>query len=675
MASPSKVSQNPPFPSCQIYGAPREQKQIHEQINPPGERAGYECVFVDPPKGCQTDCPICLQILRDPFQATCCGKCFCQSCIKRVQAERKSCPTCNQDNFGVFSDKRMKQSLCAFQIRCTYQNSGCEWTGELGELDRHLNLYPELGKQLNGCEFAAVACTHCCEHFQRRCVHAHENESCPRRPFICEYCEDYGAEYEDVVKNHWPVCEYYPVPCPNKCGVSLERQNMKTHVNTVCPLTVVNCDFYYAGCEVKLVRKDMPNHLVDSLAAHVSLLVQSQTLPGRGGQDNLFPHLTILALQQLTQLTIQQKVILEESQCKIQKLEKEKQAIKCEVEVLKQQQGEDRASLATLQQYIGVLPVKFILKGFEERKSSNESWHSPPFYTHPQGYKMYLEVNANGCDSGKGTHISVFAYLMRGEFDDYLQWPFQGSVVIQLCNQLEDKQHCGHTISFSKTTDRKVVGRVTNLGRADLGLGVPTLIAHDRLNFNLANNCQYLKDDCLHFRIITVESLSKPGVLPTELTIKNFDKHYHESDECYSLPFYTHPRGYKMYLRVFINGCGEGKGTHVSVYAHLMRGEFDAHLKWPFQAQVTIAMLNQLENNNHIKNTFEFTNTTDSKAIGRVTDGEMAPSGLGCPTFIAHTELNYKPAKNCQYLKYDCIRFRVIEATFNIRLGGLLRTM
>ena len=90
-----------------------------------------------------------------------------------------------------------------------------EWTGELGELERHLNLNPELSKKLVGCAFAEVACTHCRECFQRRHVHAHEysvvsrgharlaheTESCPQRPFSCDYCEDCGSVYEDIVNN------------------------------------------------------------------------------------------------------------------------------------------------------------------------------------------------------------------------------------------------------------------------------------------------------------------------------------------------------------------------------------------------------------------------------------------------------------------------------------------
>ena len=89
----------------------------------------------------------------------------------------------------------------------------------------------------------------------------------------------------------------------------------------------------------------MSAHLAESLATHISLLTtQTQTLAGRGGQDNLLPHLSLLALhnQQLTQLILQLKESLEElkteSQHKIQELEKENK-------VLKQKVNKDLAKL------------------------------------------------------------------------------------------------------------------------------------------------------------------------------------------------------------------------------------------------------------------------------------------------------------------------------------------
>ena len=160
---------------------------------------------------------------------------------------------------------------------------------------------------------------------------------------------------------------------------------------------------------------------------------------------------------------------------------------------------------------------------------------------------------------------------------------------------------------------------------------------------------------------LSQESLSDPGVLPTKLTVTNFEQHKIDSDHWYSPPFYSHPQGYKMCLNVDANDYGEGTGTHVSVYAYLMRGEFDDLLKWPFQSQVTVAILNQLEGNNHTTATIHFTGTTDIEVIGRVTDGERAPTGRGKATFIAHTDLTYTIAKNCQYLKYDCLRFWIVK--------------
>ena len=78
------------------------------------------------------------------------------------------------------------------------------------------------------------------------------------------------------------------------------------------------------------------------------------------------------------------------------------------------------------------------------------------------------------------------------------------------------------------------------------------------------------------------------------------------------------------------NGCKEGKGTHVSVFAYLMRGEFDDHLKWPFQGHVTVAMLNQLEDN-HYATKIEFTDTKNIKVIGRVTDRKRATGWVPSP--------------------------------------------
>lgn len=55
----------------------------------------------------------------------------------------------------------------------------------------------------------------------------------------------------------------------------------------------------------------------------------------------------------------------------------------------------------------------------------------------------------------------------------------------------------------------------------------------------------------------------------------------------YSQPFYTGYFGYKMCARVYLNGDGMGKGTHLSLFFVVMRGEYDALLPWPFKQKVS----------------------------------------------------------------------------------------
>ena len=71
----------------------------------------------------------------------------------------------------------------------------------------------------------------------------------------------------------------------------------------------------------------------------------------------------------------------------------------------------------------------------------------------------------------------------------------------------------------------------------------------------------------------------------------------------YSIPFYTNRHGYKMCARVYLNGDGMGKGTHLSFFFVVMKGPFDALLPWPFKQKVTVAIINQA-GKKHVTETF-----------------------------------------------------------------------
>ena len=411
------------------------------------QQVGYECEFVEkPPKAVQSECPVCLLVLREPYQATCCGYAFCQVCTQKVKKNGNLCPCCNSETFDTFGDKRLKRSLYELDVKCTNKQQGCQWEGELGQLDNHLNYNPTKDNHLEGCQFSKIKCLYCSDLFLRSDMKTHQIDQCSVRPFSCQYCKDFNSNHLDVTLIHWPVCDYYPVPCPNKCGKTLQRQNLQSHITNDCPLTIIDCDFQHVGCEVRLPRKDIPAHLQESVVRHMSFHALS--------------YKQVVARLEEENKELKQQVV---------KLTKDLQMYKISTPMR---------------------PVEFTVTNFEQKRVDKVKWLSPPFYTHQNGYKLKLCVDA--CGKHSTTHISVSLILMKGENDNKLKWPFKGTIEIQLLNQDQDEGHYEHIVDFSGS---KAGNRVTSREEASFKCGIHEFICHDDLIPN------YLKNNCLRFRI------------------------------------------------------------------------------------------------------------------------------------------------------------------------------
>ncbi len=159
------------------------------------------------------------------------------------------------------------------------------------------------------------------------------------------------------------------------------------------------------------------------------------------------------------------------------------------------------SSLLKLCHHALIAPIQITMIKFDQFRRENRSWYSSGFYTHLQGYKVCLSVVANGSAAAHGTHVSCIVYLMRGEFDNHLVWPFRGDFTIQLLNQRDKSNHYEITFSFNDDTLDRAAARVTNEERAPIGWGYPRFIRHDALGYSSAKNCQYLMNSCLYFRV------------------------------------------------------------------------------------------------------------------------------------------------------------------------------
>jgi len=93
--------------------------------------------------------------------------------------------------------------------------------------------------------------------------------------------------------------------------------------------------------------------------------------------------------------------------------------------------------------------------------------------------------------------------------------------------------------------------------------------------------------------------------------------------------------GYKMCARIYLNGDGMGKTTHVSLFFVIMRGQFDALLKWPFRQKVTMMMLDQAGSDNVVD---VFRPDPTSSSFKRPTSEMNIASG--CPLFMRQPQLD-----------------------------------
>ena len=360
-------------------------------------------------------------------------------------------------NFPLKSLSLGEQEIKALKVKCNNCESKCGWVGELRSLDDHLKR----------CGYALLHCPNKCMNNKemvqllRRDLDHHLKNKCPNRQHQCPHCKDTGR-YCNITTTHLDTCPKLVVPCTNiGCNVTLSRCDLSDHWSK-CQFEKVLCKYAEIGCKEKPLRKDSQQHEND---------------------DTFHLHLAIET---------------------VNKQQKELKAFKAQQERMNDMAGQAGRCVLKMPE-------------FNQHKSSKDVWYSPPFYIYPGSYKMCIRVNANGNDEGAGTHVSVYAYLMKGRNNDNLPWPFTGEVTITLLNQLEDENHHTDTVSFPPDTeDSDISGRVVDSERASTGYGWHKFISHDQLGYDAMEDCQYLKDDCLYFQIeVEADEPEKPWLTCT----------------------------------------------------------------------------------------------------------------------------------------------------------------
>lgn len=445
---------------------------------------GYDLQFVEPPPE-SLRCPICYLILRDPHLTVCCGRHYCQICTQKIReynGERR-CPFCNEDlNTRVtVLNLATKREVDRLRVYCPHKAEGCDWVGDLGDMPGHLNREGEGTERLKGCGYVELTCAYeCGGRFQRSVIRQHEYEDCPSRPV-------------DVVL-HWAIEKITTLLAEDQTRKGeFERHKKEIQVeNDELKARILELERQQVGnqAEIKMLKSTDIHEIrsdTNSLQAQVSDMAEKQVQSAEASDRKL---------QEFEDFQNKQKAeisheVVHFKQSTVNKLEEIS-------ERLQTTQQASQANIGERMKYFAITPTPpfyFALSNFELHKKNDLVWVGPPFYSGPMGYKMRFIVHPYGVEAGKGSHVSVFAAILKGEYDADLKWPFRGTVKLEVYDWTKEEWSYGTVVAFTEGDSAEYTARPINrLGNR--AIGYRKLISHgDVLKFKI---------DSLRFRVVNV---------------------------------------------------------------------------------------------------------------------------------------------------------------------------
>ena len=492
------------------------------------------------------------------FCAACLGK-YIDSKI----LDNKQCPYCKTESFTFVRDAKTKRCVEGLKVFCPNKLLGCTWTGELRSLEQHLVKdiddkkgcpFTELqcsngcgvvmqrrlveGHLKSECELREVECEYCNTTGSYQWINSSHCEECPKYPVECpNHCE-VGHVRREEISGHLEECPLAIVECPYAavgCESVVRRKEEMEHVmRSVGQHMEYNKNAILAnqneskrkGQEIETIKQDLQitkaklnakEKELDDIKNDIQTKEQAMMSINKDLQDRLKQSEEI---QSRLKTTITEKgreldEVRKNAEENNKTLLKTIQKLKDKVEQSLQHQLKVNTQLQLQVETIFNSPWLFQLYLFANRgnevvpvviklaefgKYKNDKFmNSTGFYTRDRGYKMCLFIFPNGFKAYVN-HITLCVVLMRGDHDDHLAWPVRGTLTVQLLNQLSDSNHSEpvkfHFDGFSKSCQRVTTGTKSRDGE-----WCCQFMPHKRLSYDADKKCQYLKDDCVFFRV------------------------------------------------------------------------------------------------------------------------------------------------------------------------------
>ncbi|XP_077986408.1 TNF receptor-associated factor 2-like isoform X2 [Glandiceps talaboti] len=510
---------------------------------------------------------------------------------------------------------------CLEQITSIHGNSLCKACEAEEAEDSILDIERSFGdrailRELNGCE---VQCP---------------NEGC-----------EWSGTYKQYTKEHESTCPSAMIKCMKSgCKVQLRRHDLAEHLQRDCMMRPVQCQY---------CTEEMP---FQELKKHNSECQQFPLRCQHCGKDGIL------------RIKLKEHVDLVNGDCPKKPVSCKFREVGCTEMMEKGKVNEHDKKflghhlLLLLQMLIPFLnmvqhmkdesDVDSIKKTVTEHNQKIESLTSGAQNLEKTMKQIQDEMKKNKNEISNATSRSTIDKLSKSLEDlrnkqtvlNTKVVTYEGIVAV-LNTQIERDAHTTNELEKSKKRDRELVESLER-----------KIKAQDRIIV--------LKDVTLaemDLRIQALEMASFDGVLLWKIpnfTTKRQEAISGKTSSIYSPCFYTSRHGYKMCARIYINGDGMGKGNHVSLFFVVMKGPFDALLRWPFRQKVTLMWLDQ-NNREHVIDAFRPDPTSSS--FKRPSQDMNVASG--CPLFMPFTSLD---SPRHAYIKDDTAFIKIIVDTSDL---------
>ncbi|XP_055663768.1 TNF receptor-associated factor 1 isoform X2 [Falco peregrinus] len=442
------------------------------------------------------------------------------------------------------------------------------------------------------------------------------------------HCVTLGCSWSGTMKNfeeHQSLCEYALIPCHTGCGHMVMRKKLADHLENGCVNNVTMCQ----KCKRSLSSSEYQEHSCEDSLCKDQNPVQTET-PAKEKNRS-------------TPLINKDGCRFSEVGCSFrgskEKIkEHEKTAVGAHMLLLLQHIKQLKASLCTAAKAAhGFIP--------QPKLNVNGAGKSISDLQIPVG----LEINGD-------LEVDCFPGSSVSEDESVLQQLVREKVISELENKLHVFENIVAVLNKEVETSNLEITAFRRQSELD-----QNIIRGLELKIAELHRCLTQKDaglSSLHKSLLFSEQASYDGVFLWKITDvgrKLQDSVTGRTVSLYSPAFYTAKYGYKVCLRVYLNGDGTGKGTHVSLFFVVMKGDYDALLPWPFRHKVTFMLLDQ-NNREHIIDAFR-PDLTSASFQRPVNDMNVAS---GCPMFLPLSKLQ---SPKYAYVKEDTLFLKCIIET------------